>query len=348
MLLRWLKQNNDTSVIGIEIGTISVKMLEIQQTEVSSETSYLVNHFVVAPIPEGAIVKDEVKDADAISKILKDMYRQADIKTKNVAIAIPRSAVSIKNTTVDSRLTTSEIESRAWIEANRQFPELVGEIYLDFNIIGTSKQDNTQLEMMLVACRKEQIKPYLDIIRHAGLEPKIVDVDSYAFHRSLSLIQNQFPQLENVALLNLNNTLSSLIVTQKQELIYAHDQSYDGRRLLTQTREYLNKSGAEHGTISDAPYLEILKENLISHLRHTMHFFYSSRPNISIQKLVVSGDCASIPDLSLFIQQETGIETILANPFKNMVCSQNVNQTELERLASSLMLSCGLALSKLK
>jgi type IV pilus assembly protein PilM len=339
-LRRWLNQRTPNTLVGLDIQPETIKLLEINAHDGVNR----IENFGITTLPAGAIIKDEIKSPEVIANSLKELFRQYNVKTKSVALAIPRSAAIIKNITVDSRLTPSEIESRAWIEANRYFPDLVGDINLDFSILGPNSQDTTQLDMVLVACRKEQIKPYLEIIRQSGLIVKIVDVNCYALERAMSLI-NKTDTSDNLALLNLNFTLSSLIVVQNNQLLYAHDHTYDGVRLTTQ----IKKIAAEPytGTGIDPNYETVLKENLTAHLRHTMHFFYSSRPNVSIQKLIVSGDCATIPYLLEFIKQETNIETQLADPFVNMKLDPNINTEELHKSAPGLMLSCGLALSKI-
>jgi type IV pilus assembly protein PilM len=338
-LRRWLKQRTPTNLAGLDIEAESIKLLEINSTDSSNR----IENFAIQPLPVGAIVKDEIKNPAAVITALKELSKQSSIKTKNIALAIPRSAAIIKTITIDKRLTPGEIESRAWIEANRHFPDLVGDIYLDFSITGASAEDPTQLELVLVACRKELINPYVEVLRQSGFVPKIIDINCYALERSMSLISKRAPALNTWGLLNLNFSLSSFIIIQKNQLLYAHDHSYDGQRLSTQTKKFLTE---EKLAEADPRYFDVLKENLSSHLRHTMHFFYSSRPNINIQRIVISGDCATIPGLAKFIQQEVNIETELANPFIEMSFASTVNKEDLQRYTPALMLSCGLALSQ--
>lgn len=349
LLQRWWKARTTSNLIGLDIGATSVKLLEIN----SAETPFLVKNFLALPTPPGALVKGEIKDTTAIANTLKDLFKLKGISTNDVAFAIPRSSVSIKNTTIDKRLGPVEIESRAWIEAKHHFPDLVGEIYLDYHILDPSSTDDSQLDLMLIACRKEQLTPYQETLRNAGLTGKIADVDCYALERALRLVVQNMTEVQTVALLNLNLALSSLVVLHENELVYAHDQTYDGYRLKAQVQEYLDKipttpTDEKKLSIDDAAYLTILKENLISHLRHSMHFFYTNRPNINIQKIVLSGECASIPCLTNFIQQEIGIETVLADPFTKMNFANHIDQGEFQKYKTEMMLCCGLALSKLR
>lgn len=332
-------------VIGVDIGPDSLKLLQI----IESDGVFSVEKYASASLPTGLILKEEIKDPSSIGGVLGGLVQKAGLTSKNIALAIPRSIAIIKTINVDARLSQEDIESRAWIEANRHFPDLIGDIYLDFVITGPSTQDASQLELVLVACRKEQIKPYLEIITSAGLIPVIVDINSYALERALRLMMLEQPQIETLALLNLNKNLSTFIVLNRQSMIHAHDQTYDGSRLLSQVSAYFEtkqKDSNAVGLVNDLEYNNLLKENLISHLRHTVHFFYSSRPNINLQKIILSGDCAVVPDLSQFIQNEIGIETVLANPFDKMKLGKGVDKATLGKESPALMLACGLALSK--
>lgn len=340
MLLRWWKQRTAQGLVGLDIGSDEVKLLEIN----FNTKPYQVKRFCISPLPAGAVVKGEIKDYAAVGAFLRDLFKKNNIQTKLVSLAIPRSAVVIKNISVDNRLSPREIESRAWIEANHHFPELVGEIYLDFDV-NVSVQDPSQLDVMLVACRKEQINPYLELLREAGLTAKVIDVNSYALERALVVINQEAPELNTVALLNLDAHLSTFLVMHENHLIYAHDHSYDGVRLRSQTQEYLKTAVEQVASINDSAYVEVLKSVLAAHLRHTMHFFYSSKPNINIQKIIVSGDCSKTPCIDAFIAKEVGIETVLANPFSQMVINSEVDSKQLQTEAPTLMLTCGLALS---
>ena len=169
------------------------------------------------------------------------------------------------------------------------------------------------------------------------------------FGESITAYADQSSELKTIALLNINLNTSTLVVIHDHNLIYAHDQSYDGQRLITQLLDYFKSKGANTENTAentdDAGCMEIFKESLTLHLRHTMHFFYSSRPNIGIQKVVIAGDCAILPNLPQFVQKEIGTEAVVADPFKNLKFASNVNEKDVRQHAPALVLCCGLAMS---
>lgn len=350
-VVTWLRQWQQEAlvhVVALEISPAYVKLIKIDQ----GSKPVLVENCLIEPVPPGLITKDEIKDYVAVGALIKEMFRKADIATTYVALTIPRSLVIIKNVTMDRRFTATDIESRAWIEANRLFPELIGDIYLDFSVEGPSEKDPSQLEIILVACRKDNIKPYIEVLKQAGLQAKMVDINCYALQRALPLLISPEQQKETTALFNMDVDLSTLIVTRDNHLLYAHDQGFNGGRLVALISKYLQETGIEPSSITDsllddAGYKAILTEGLTSHLRHAVHFFYSSRRNVSIKRMLLSGDCANIPLLALFIQREIGIETEIADPTNSLKLASTITPEEFHQRAPALIECCGLAVSKI-
>lgn len=353
-LFNFNKRNQAEPLLGIEINSDFLKVLHLKKlTDTQKDKDpYQVENFAIIPLPAGAVVKAEIKDTEKVASFLKQTLLSLDIKNKNIAFAIPRSAAIIKNLMVDRRLNADEVEARVWTEANRLFPNLIGEIYLDF-VVQERTPDAAQQEVIVVACRKEQIKPYLEVARIADLYTQIVDVNCYALERTLSLYCRRVPELKTVALLNLTFSLVTLIVVHEGQLIYTHELNYDGSVIKeklgidSKTRVLTNKK------ITQKPFhvlkeTENLKSSLGLHLRHIMQFFYSSRANIRIQEILLSGICPGLlPELKHFVQEEIGIQAVVLEPFKDMSVASHIKQEELHQYGPALSLCCGLALSKL-
>lgn len=340
LLLKRLLQMPSQGLLGIDIGTNSIKLLKIN----SQSHPFLIEHAVIQSIPEHAVVNGEIVNHAQIADTLKTIIQNENITSKNVALAIPYSSTITKTIVVDQHMTADDIEMRVWVEANHLFPDLVGNIYLDFTILGPSAENKTQTEVMLVVCRKDIIKPYLEILRLASLTPKVIDVSSYALNRALSAMEQPTSNHKMSALLNLDFYTSTFIVVQNNQIVYTYDQSFDGQRLLQQVKKY-QADNTTSNIDTDTKYLDILRENLSAHLRHTIHFFYSSRPNIVIDKMLLSGDCALLPSITTIIQQEINMNTEIATPFINMSIKPGIDKQLLESNSAGLMLCCGLALS---
>lgn len=330
--LKSLKQRElKRDLFGLVISTQYIEFLKIGRVNDQDE----VQHFNLREVPQGSIVDNEIKDTLAIAEVLKDMIGSSGLQESDVVLAIPRSATIVKTITVDNRLTPDEIESRVWLEANRLFPNLIGDIYLDFAIKGISPHDPKMIEIFIVACRKEKLKPYLEIMQLAGLTAKIVDVNYYAYERALNLITRHTPEFKTIAFLNINFSMIDLLSVHEGNLIYTNELNYDGNNLLA-----LHRS-------SDQSAEELIKNTLSLHLKHAIQFFYSSRPNVRLDRIILAGNVpASIPNVLEYVKQEVNKDVILADPFEDMKISANVDKEKLKRYAPALMLCCGLAIRK--
>lgn len=339
-------------IMGLEINPEFIKLLKIK----TNVTPNKVENMAIMPMPAGAIINDQMKDLPLIAQTIKKIVKHSRVKTQNVAIAIPKSWTITKNIIVNAHMTKDELESRVWIEADRLFSSLIGEIYLDFSVIGPAQQDPSQLEVLIVASRKDQINPFFEIMRLADLNLKIIDVSCYAIERALSLTAQSVIQAQTIALLNIDSSLMSLLVLDKGQLIYASDQAYEGSYLRktqpAETELVTTESSATDETnvlSEDLPKEEEgVQASTIAYIKHMLHFFYSSRPNIKINQVILAGDCATKPNLAQAIQKEIGIETQLINPFEHMDIGPGINAEELKRQSAALTLCCGLALSELK
>jgi type IV pilus assembly protein PilM len=172
----------------------------------------------------------------------------------------------------------------------------------------------------------------------------------------LNLVNKQSPELKTIALLNISFKLIDLLVVHEGSLVYTHELSYDGHSILnylgsTQTEEILSdlhQDVQNQLALSNNRLSEILKNTIGLHLKHAMQFFYSSKPNTRLDRIILSGDAAAaIPGLLNYVKQEVGKEAVLANPFKDMKVKANIEQKMLEQYAPAFMLCCGLSLTRM-
>jgi len=338
----YLIEDSHNHYAGLDLGNHFVRLLKIN----TLKSPYLVEHYAETDIPKDAIVDGKIIQAATVIEKLKEIKQQSGITSNEVAIAIPRSLTVVKTITVNNRLDPNEIESRVWIEAKRHFPDLVGNICLDFVVTDNLSEDASRREIILVACRKDVVMPLPEIFQEAGLTVKIVDVNSYAIQRALFCVE-ALQNLSTRALLNLNFDSSSFIINLNGKPLYANDQTFNGKHFIDQAQDYLKSHPLDdQSALLDAGYLELLRASLMSHLRHVMHTFYSAYSDVTLQKMALAGDCVVIPGLAEFIKQETGIEAVIANPFRQMTFAPGVASDTIIKQAPELMLCCGLALNK--
>jgi len=344
--LNWLKTKSNT-LISIDISSRYIKLIEL----VRHPKSPYVNQFAITELPMMVLTENnEIKDSATISTVLLELQQKLNLKSKQVIISMPGSAVATKQITLKND-APQDMENQAWLEAGQYFQELLEDLSLDFHIQEIDEEKN-EADVLLVACRKSSIQKKVEVLHDSQFQTEIVDVDYYALERLLNhLLQNQ-PDAnpEHIsALLNFSSNSSTLIVLQNGKLIYAYEQVFDSQKLL-QTLKF-NLKWQSILSMENPVYTELdetaknlINDTLIHHINHSLELFYSSNQFAGINQLFLAGDCAIIPKLDELVAAHVGIPSKIADPFAHLAINPSLNKEVLSANAPALALCMGLAL----
>ncbi len=162
------------SLIGLDIGSNVVKCLRL---DVSGERPTL-THFGMAYLPPEAIVDGEVMDRELVIEAIKAAADKAEIPNEPVASAVAGRAVIVKKIVMDKMSEEDAREAIYW-EAEQHVPFDIDDITLDFQILQADIGAD-QMELLLVAAKKDMILGHAELIRDAGFNPLVIDVASFA------------------------------------------------------------------------------------------------------------------------------------------------------------------------
>src|SRR6516165_2746704 len=170
------------SLVGLDIGSHTIKAVELEGD--SSKTYKLMRWGISALL------------TDAISNLLESR----GIRSRNVVAAVSGRAVIVKKITMN-RLSAEDAQQAVYWEAEQHVPYDINDVSLDFEILGSAPNDPQQMQVLLVAAKKDMVVSFSDLIREAGLTPTIVDVDSFAAQNAIEANYDMAPE-EVVAILN--------------------------------------------------------------------------------------------------------------------------------------------------
>ena len=158
-----------------------------------------------------------------------------------------------------------------------------------------------------------------------------------------------------VALVDAGSNVINLTVMRNGQQVYAREQAFGGGQLTQDiARQYgMSYEDAETakrtGNLPEGYEAELLNpfmENLALEVSRALQFFFTSTQFNQIDHIVLAGGCAVIPGIDEVVATRTQVNTLIANPFANMVLSDRVRAKSLLADASSLMVACGLALRR--
>lgn len=341
-----------TVMLGIDISSSSVKLLELSR----QGSRYRVESYAVEPLPADAVVEKNITDVEAVGEMVKKVVAKSKSGIKLAAVAVSGSAVITKTIQMPSGLNEFEMEDEIATEAGQYIPFPLDEVAIDFETIGPSEINPEQVDVLLAACRKENVEIREDALQVAGITTKVVDVEAYAMERACSLIESQLEddaEEQLVAVVDIGATMTTLSVLADGKTIYTREQLFGGKQLTEEIQRRYGLSQEEagmakkQGGLPDDYESEVLvpfKEAVVQQVARALQFFFGSSQYNAVDYVLLAGGSASIAGLAEQVEQKTATPTVVANPFANMAVSSRVNASALSNDAPSLMIACGLAM----
>ena len=343
-----------SSLLGLDISSSSVKFVEISFSGARPK----LERYAIEILPKGAIVDGHIDNMEAVSAAVERGWKKIGTKIKQVAMALPTSAVITKKIYLPKGLSEQEYEFQVESEANQYIPFPLDEVSLDFQILGASPGSPDDVEVLIAASRKEMLEDRVALAEAAGLKPMVVDVDSFAVR---AVVERFCQQLEGQAkdqiidVFDIGANVTRASVFRNAESIYDREQAFGGAQLTQDiSRAYgmtfeeadVNKRNA---TLPDNYSTELLRpfiESTVLEITRGLQFFFTSTPYSRVDMILLGGGCAVLEGLADAVSSRTQTQAVVLNPFKGMELSDKVREKQLKFDAPALMVAAGLAMRK--
>lgn len=339
-------------MLGIDISPTAINMLEMTH----EKSRYCVTGYGRWVLPEQVIDHGIIKKSDIVAHGIKTLFASAGLSAKNAVLAVPDSSTISKIIQVHHSLSEQDIEELVTIEAIKYMPDPTHDIHVDFTIMGPSPYPLDMQDVRLIATRAENVSQRVEVARLAGLDTKIVDVESFAIERvgeRLSLDSSSFEPLQRIAIFDLGLVYTHVHVLDSAKIVFSHADAFGGKQLIHTMAEQHGVGShdaivaIEKGSLPNkdvAVFLQSVRELLLLQLKRSLHLFLSSNPQSTVGRLVLAGSMAKFPGLADAFQAQFNIPTRIFNPFAQMGVAQSINRQAMMNDAPMLLVACGLAL----
>lgn len=353
-MLGFLKKGQN-SMLGLDISSTSVKLLELSRTG----GNYKVESYGVEPLPENAVVEKNISDVEGVGEAIARLTDRCKTKVKLAAVAVAGTAVITKTIEMAATLTPAEMENQIEVEADQYIPYPLDEVALDFEVQGQSPRSEEQVEVLLAACRRENVEIREAALELGGLKAKVVDIEAHCMQRAFELVRADFSEEgteeedQIVAIVDIGATMTTLSVITGAGAPYTREQLFGGKQLTEEIQRRYSLSVEEaglakkQGGLPDDYETEVLvpfKEAIVQQVTRSLQFFYSSSAYDDVDHIILAGGTSSIDGLADMVAAKLGTPCSIANPFAKMSLSSKVNESNLSNDAPALMIACGLAL----
>jgi type IV pilus assembly protein PilM len=308
----WRRSRRALRFYALDIGSCSVKLL----TVCCRADRVLIEAMAVGELPAGVMQGHLVRQRDVVAATIRRLVRQVGGRRLPAVTALPGPGVMVRR--VDARTLSGEpLEAAVVRAATAIVPDAAERAVLDFQPLGPTLSDGSQ-EVMLVAARRELVQSFTGAVRAARLEPRRLDVETFALDRMYR--RSHEPGSDPVVLVHLGARYSSISVLRGESTSFVGDVP---------------------GVASGGDVMSVADE-----VRRALGLFWH-RPAVPLGGAVLSGGGSSRPGLAAALESRLDCPVSMAAPFRRLEIGPRVDREQLERLGPALAVAAGLALRSL-
>jgi type IV pilus assembly protein PilM len=341
------------NVVGLDIGSSAVKLVELKEKKGGSYSLVKLGSERLSP---EAIVDGSIMDSSMVVDTIQRLNTDQSVKNSNYATSLSGHSVIIKKITLPSMSPEELAESIQW-EAEQYIPFDINDVNLDYVPLSHGSGDN--IDVILVAVKKEKINDYTSVISRAGKLPVLVDVDAFALQNCYE-VNYELEDGKVLALVNVGASVSNVNVLSGGTSMFWRDITFGGNQYTDAIQRELSlsfdqaedlKRGTPVGefTVQQViPILNSVSEDFAGELRKTLDFFTATSGADRVDEIVLAGGGSGVLNLDAILRDKFGISVSIIDPFRKITVDESLfHPEELAEIAPSMAIAVGLAMRKL-
>ena len=341
--------------VGLDIGSSSVKLVQLRE----KKGGHTLQAFGTFRLPPETIVDGALMNSAAVVQAIQELFAEHKVKSKDVAIGVRGHSVIIKKIQLP-RMSQDELDDSIQWEAEQYIPFDVKDVNIDTQILTPQGDAAGQMDVLLVAAKKDMINDYTSVCAEAGLTATVVDVDAFAVQNAYETSYELAPG-ETVVLINVGAAVSNINILAGGSTTFTRDVTMGGNSFTEEIQKQLNisydeaealKIGGQGETDAVVPQevervIQGVAEQLAGEIQRSLDFYAATAADHRISRVFLSGGTARIPALFKVLEQRAAVPVEILNPFKAIeIDSKKFDPTLLTNAAASAAVAVGLALRR--
>jgi type IV pilus assembly protein PilM len=344
------------NLVGVDIGTSAVKVIQVRE----SRRGVHLMKFGLEPLPPQSIVDGHVMNSEAVQDVLKKLFKDLKISQRDTALSISGHSVIIKKLNLPM-MKRDDLEEQIQWEAEQHIPFDIAEVEVDYNII-SQNPDAGQMDVLLVAVKKDEIQDLVEVVRLAKLRPLVVDIDAFALQNAFELNYG-VDENEIVALLNVGAAVTTVNILNGGVSQFTRDITNGGASITEEIQKQLHvgfeeaeayKAGGGVHSQEVVPQevdgiISNVVDSLASEIQRSLDFFMATTSRGEVGQIYITGGTSKISYLRAAVERRSRIPTVPFDPFRRVLFDDRQFDPEvLKSLAPQATVCLGLALRKQK
>ena len=348
-------------MVGVDIGTASIKVCQVKETRKGLGLVRL----GYAPLGPQVIVDGQVMDSGAVIETLQKVFHDAKIRQKECALSVSGQSVIIRKLKVPM-MTEAELEEQIQWEAEQHIPFDIKDVHVDYQVL-RRRAEASQMDLLLVAAKRDQIEEYAQLARNAKLKPMVCDIDAFTV-QNLFEYSRTLPQDRTIALINVGASLSSLNIIANGVSAFTREIANGGNGITEEIQKQLNvphdqaeayKCGGSAS--ADDPsragmvpqqvvqVIEAVSDTIAAEIQRSLDFFMATSGEGEIARIYVTGGSANLAALARAIERRARVSVETWSPVEKLTIeAKEVDPLLLQARAAQLSVALGLSLRKEK
>lgn len=342
----------DKLLVGVDIGSSAIKVCQLRE----SRKGLALAKVGFADLPPQTIADGQIMNRGAVVEALERIFRDRQIKQKEVALSVSGQAVIIRKITIPL-IPADQLDEQIQWEAEQHIPFDIKEVHVDYEVL-RRRPESGQMDLVLVAAKRDDINDYASIARDAKLKPLVVDIDAFTVQNIFESSRGLPPE-HTVALINLGASLSSLNIVSRGVSAFTRDIANGGNTITEEIQKQLGipyeqaeayKTQNDAGAIVPQRVVDIIRaaaDTIAGEIQRSLDFFMATSGEGELSRIFVTGGSANLPQLVQAIEARARVPVEVFSPVEKIaVDPREVDVNLVQGRAAQLAVALGLALRK--
>lgn len=342
-------------LFGLDIGSSAIKLVQLRE----AKNGYSLERLGIKALDPEMIVDGTVMDAGRVGDLLKELLNEQKIKLKEVAIAISGHSVIVKKIMVPA-MSEDELEESIKWEAEQYIPFDINDVNIDFHVLGAvdGPDGQPQMNVLLIAAKKDKLTEYTSLVTEAGLTPMVVDVDAFTIE-NMFCVNYDTQDNEVVALINIGASVMNINILKGSTSAFTRDITVGGNRYTETLQKELNLGyqDAENAKLVENPtdinpetvasVISAVNNEVAGEITRSIDYFRGTAGQENLDRVYLCGGAAKTRGLVHLVGERLGVSVELINPFNRIeVDPKQFTPDRLQEMAPQAAVGVGLAIRK--
>ncbi|KAB2961328.1 MAG: type IV pilus assembly protein PilM [Thermoanaerobaculia bacterium] len=339
--------------MGLDIGSSAMKLVELQE----KKGDYWLQRLGVEPLSPEAIVDGSIMDSSLVVDALNRLTAATGVKAPGFATSLSGHSVIIKKIQVPAMAAEDLSEQIRW-EAEQYIPFDINDVRLDYVVLSDGEAGHDNMDVLLVAVKRDKVNDYVSVLSQAGKVPTLVDVDAFAIQNAYEANYDVDPG-KVIALVNMGASVTNINVLVRGQTAFWRDISFGGNQFSEALQREFNlsfdqaerlKRGQPVDRFQPADARSVLdgvSGELATEIQKTFDFFAATSSEGPVDEIVLSGGCALTTNLQQTLRERFGVPIEVMDPLRRVHYREgDFDRDWLRSIAPMLAVAVGLAIRK--